>query len=43
VAIEGLRAALRERKASPAQIARHANEAGIWKVMEPYVTALTHD
>lgn len=43
VAIEGLRAALRERKASPAQIARHASEAGIWKVMEPYVTALTHD
>jgi predicted transcriptional regulator of viral defense system len=43
LAIEGLRAALRERKASPAQIARYANEAGIWKVMEPYVAALTHD
>lgn len=43
VAVEGLRAALRERAASPAQIARYANEAGIWKVMEPYVTALTHD
>lgn len=43
VAVEGLRTALRERKASPAQIARYANEAGIWKVMEPYVTALTHD
>lgn len=43
VAVEGLRAALRERKASPAQIARYAGEAGIWKVMEPYVTALTTD
>jgi predicted transcriptional regulator of viral defense system len=43
VAVEGLRAALRERKASPAQIARYANESGIWKVMEPYVTALTQD
>lgn len=43
VAVEGLRAALRERKASPAQIARYANESGIWKVMQPYVTALTND
>lgn len=43
VAIAGLRAALRERKASPAQIARYANESGIWKIIEPYVTALTHD
>jgi hypothetical protein len=43
LAIEGLRAALRERKVSPAQIARYANEGGIWKVMEPYVAALTHD
>ncbi len=43
VAIEGLRAALRERKASAAQIARYANEGGVWKVMEPYVAALTYD
>jgi predicted transcriptional regulator of viral defense system len=41
VAVEGLRGALRERKASPAEIARYADEAGIWKIMEPYVTALT--
>ena len=43
LAVEGLRTALRERKVSPAQVARYANEAGIWKIMEPYVTALTHD
>lgn len=43
VAIEGLRTTLRERKASPAQIARYANAGGVWKVMQPYMTALTHD
>jgi predicted transcriptional regulator of viral defense system len=43
LAIEGLRTALRERKVSPSQIARYANEGGIWKIMEPYVAALTHD
>jgi predicted transcriptional regulator of viral defense system len=43
VAVEGLRAALRESKVSPAQIARYANDAGIWKVMEPYVMALSND
>jgi predicted transcriptional regulator of viral defense system len=43
VAIEGLREAIRERKATPADIARHATDGGVWKVMEPYVSALTHD
>lgn len=43
VAIEGLREAIRERKATPAEIARHANDGGVWKTMEPYVSALTHD
>ena len=43
VAIEGLREAIRERKATPAEIARHAADGGVWKVMEPYVSALAHD
>jgi predicted transcriptional regulator of viral defense system len=43
LAIEGLRTALREYKTSPAEIARYATDGGIWKVMEPYVTTLTHD
>ncbi|TKV80134.1 transcriptional regulator [Bradyrhizobium elkanii] len=41
LALEGLRKALRKRKASPAEIARYANEAGIWKVVEPYLEAMT--
>ncbi len=43
VALEGLRQALRKRKATPAQIARCGNDAGVWKIMEPYVSALTSD
>jgi predicted transcriptional regulator of viral defense system len=43
LAIEGLRQALRQRKATPAQIAREANAAGVWGTMEPYVMALTSD
>lgn len=42
VAIEGLREAIRQRKATPADIARYAAEAGVWRVMEPYLSALTH-
>jgi predicted transcriptional regulator of viral defense system len=41
VAIEGLRETLRQRKATPGAIAREAVEAGVWPVMEPYLTALT--
>ena len=41
LALEGLREALRQRKASPAEIARYANEAGIWKVVQPYLEAMT--
>lgn len=41
LALEGLREALRQRKATPAEIARYANEAGIWKVVEPYLEAMT--
>jgi predicted transcriptional regulator of viral defense system len=43
IAIEGLRQALRQRKATPAAIAREAEAAGVWATMEPYVMALTSD
>lgn len=43
LAIEGLRQALRQRKATPAQITREAQAAGVWGTMEPYVMALTSD
>lgn len=43
LAVEGLRQALRERKATPAQIAREAHAAGVWQVMQPYLMALTSD
>jgi predicted transcriptional regulator of viral defense system len=41
LALEGLREALRTRKTSPAQIAEYAADAGIWKVVEPYLQAMT--
>jgi predicted transcriptional regulator of viral defense system len=41
LAIEGLREGLRTRKASAAAISSFANEAGIWKVVEPYLDAMT--
>ncbi len=40
LALEGLREALHQRKATPAEIARYANEAGIWKVVQPYLDAM---
>lgn len=43
LALEGLKQALRQRKATPAEIARHAEEAGIWKVVQPYLEAMTVD
>lgn len=43
IAIEGLRQALRQRKATPAAIAQEAEAAGVWATMEPYVMALTSD
>ena len=41
IAIEGLREAIRQRKTTPGEIARHASDGGVWKVIEPYVSALT--
>jgi len=43
MAVEGLRAALLQRKASAAEIAFHAHEGRVWKILEPYLTALTSD
>ena len=43
LAVEGLRNALRRRKATPAEIAREAEAGGIWPVMQPYLMALTSD
>ena len=43
LAIEGLRQALRQRKATPAEIAHEAEAAGVWATMEPYLMALTSD
>jgi predicted transcriptional regulator of viral defense system len=40
LALEGLREALRQRKATPAEIARYANEAGMWTVVQPYLDAM---
>jgi predicted transcriptional regulator of viral defense system len=37
IAVEGLR----QRKATPAQIAREARTAGMWRTMLPYLAALT--
>lgn len=44
-AITGLRNALRQRKATPADIARFAEEAGsrTWNLIRPYLEALTAD
>jgi predicted transcriptional regulator of viral defense system len=41
LALEGLREALRQRKTTPAQIAEYASNAGIWKIVEPYLQAMT--
>jgi predicted transcriptional regulator of viral defense system len=41
LALEGLQEALRQRKATPAEIARYAVEGGIWNVVQPYLDAMT--
>lgn len=41
IAVEGLRAALQQRKATPSAIAQGAKAGGAWKVMQPYLEALT--
>ena len=41
LALEGLRELLRKRKATPAEIAACAEAAGAWKVIRPYLEAMT--
>ncbi|HEB86362.1 MAG TPA: transcriptional regulator [Gammaproteobacteria bacterium] len=41
VAVEGLQEALRQRKATPAEIARQAEHGGVSTVIRPYLEALT--
>jgi predicted transcriptional regulator of viral defense system len=41
VAIEGLQEALRQRKATPAEIVRQAEKGGVSTVVRPYLEALT--
>jgi predicted transcriptional regulator of viral defense system len=41
VAVEGLRAAIEQRKATPGQIAEAARSGGAWRIMRPYLEALT--
>ena len=43
IALEGLREALRQRKATPAEIARHAEQGRVAGVVRPYLEALTAD
>jgi predicted transcriptional regulator of viral defense system len=41
LALEGMREALRQRRATPAEIARYADEAGVWNAIRPYLEAMT--
>lgn len=41
LAIEGLKETLRQRKATPSDIARFAVEGGVWKVVQPCLETLT--
>lgn len=41
VAVEGLRAAVEQRKVNPAEIAEAARAGGAWRIMRPYLEALT--
>jgi predicted transcriptional regulator of viral defense system len=43
LAIESLRNAVELRKATPAEIAEAAMDCGAWKVMRPYLEAMTHN
>lgn len=41
LALEGLREVLRQRKATPAELASCAQEEGMWTVVRPYLEAMT--
>lgn len=42
-ALQGMKEALRLGKATPAEIARYAEQVGIWKRVQPYLEAMTLD
>jgi predicted transcriptional regulator of viral defense system len=42
-ALQGMKEALRLRKATPAEIARYAETAVVWKRVQPYLEAMTVD
>jgi predicted transcriptional regulator of viral defense system len=41
IALEGMREALRQRKATPSAIASYAQDGGVWKALRPYLEAMT--
>ncbi len=43
LAIEGLREALKKRRATPSEIAAFADQAGVWKIIRPYIEAVIAD
>lgn len=43
IAVQALRETLRQRKATPAEIARCAVQGGVWTTLRPYLEALTAD
>jgi predicted transcriptional regulator of viral defense system len=42
-ALRAMKEALRMRKVTPAELARYAHQAGVWKTVRPYLEALTLD
>jgi hypothetical protein len=42
-ALRAMKEALRVRKVTPAELARYAHQAGVWKTVQPYLEALTLD
>lgn len=43
LAIEGLREALKKRRAAPSEIAAFADQAGVWKIVRPYLETVIAD
>ena len=43
VAVQALREALRQRKATPSEISTYAMQSGVWNTLRPYLEALTAD
>jgi predicted transcriptional regulator of viral defense system len=43
IVVSGLREALRQGKTTAGEISKYAIDGGVWKVMEPYMSALARD